>query len=146
MRSSLFSASSSKLSRISSCPRKLSRYNFSCLSVAFLISRGPGITHLVDRKPSQKGRFLRGCRRHLRDSSIGSIIASIASGRTADVLSKPPGFRAQNRRAEILQTVRKLRDTFSAASFSRPTTAQSGKNRENRFPARPYGASHRVFA
>ena len=40
------------------------------------------------------------------------------------------------------QTVRKLRDTFSAASFSRPTTAQSGKNRENRFPARPNGTSH----
>ena len=50
------------------------------------------------------------------------------------------------RGAKILQTVRKLRDALRGAQISRPTTAQSGENRENRFSARPYGATHRVFA
>ncbi len=48
--------------------------------------------------------------------------------------------------AEIKQTVRKLRDASRCAQISRPTIAQSEENRENRFSARPYGASHRVFA
>ncbi len=40
--------------------------------------------------------------------------------------------------AKIFQTVRKLRGTLRAAQISRPTTAQSRKNRENWFSAQPY--------
>ena len=49
-------------------------------------------------------------------------------------------------RPQIVQTVRKLRGTLRGARFSRPTTVQSRKNRENSLSARPFGASHRVFA
>jgi hypothetical protein len=51
------------------------------------------------------------------------------------------GVRSSN----LFQTVRKLRDTLGGAQISPPVAAQSKENRENRFSARPYGASHRVF-
>jgi hypothetical protein len=49
-------------------------------------------------------------------------------------------------RAKILQTVRKLRGTSSAAQMSRPVSEQSGENHENSLSARLYGVSPRVFA
>ena len=48
--------------------------------------------------------------------------------------------------ADLVQTVRKLRDTKSAVRISRPTIAQSGENHENSLSARLCGVSHRVFA
>ncbi len=77
---------------------------------------------------------------------IADLDALFVSARIDLKRSSTREFRAVQKSSRPCENSAALRGTLRAAQISRPTTAQSRKNRENWFSAQPYGASRRVFA